>query len=93
MHNKSSHMNIFYKTSVVLAIAICIASILQSHQLRSQIKELRSTIKQLENANSILDLDKKQCILDAKLNKSRYLLTEEDNKVTLWKLEEVIEKN
>lgn len=95
-------MNIFYKASIILSLAICVASILQSHQLRTQIKELKATITNLEDARSILSLESredaievgyKQCIIDAQIGKSRYIVTQaNDGKgLSLWKLEKTID--
>jgi hypothetical protein len=94
-------MNIFYKTSIILAIGICIASIFQSHQLRSQISSLKATISELEGARAILSLEVqehareegyKQCIIDSQMGKTRYIVTQNTNNhsLSLWKLEEVV---
>jgi cell division protein FtsL len=94
-------MNLFYKTSIFLAIAICIVSVFQSYQLRSHISSLRETIGELETKNNILGLEErerareegyKECIMDAKMGKSRYIITEEGDKLTLWKLEDIYQK-
>jgi len=94
-------MNTFYKTAVILAICICVASVFQSYQLRSQIKSLKDTISDLEGTNAVLSLESqerareegyKECIIDAQMGKSRYLVTEKTNGMVLWKLEETINK-
>ena len=95
-------LSIFYKIAIILALGICAVSINQSYNLRNELKSVRITTSHVkEEADKMIrnaliagfEDGYKESTIDSYFNENKYLIKEENNKLTLWKYEKIIEKN
>jgi hypothetical protein len=87
-----------YKIAILLAIGAGFMSVIQTDQLRTQLKAEREHLQYYENQNTILQKEGflksfedgyKKCILDIYNGEPKYLLTEDPQTkdITIWKRE------
>jgi hypothetical protein len=98
---KTSNM---YKFAILLAIGAGLISVLQTDQLRNQLKKEREYLHQYESHNSIIQKESlnkafengyKRCLVDIYNGNPRYLVTEteKDGLITLWKKDSKVNKH
>ena len=100
--NTMKNTSTMYKIAILLAIGAGFISVIQTDQLRTQLKTEREYLHYYENQNSILQRESllrsfengyKRCILDIYNGEPKYLLTEDPQTkgVTMWSRDSFIE--
>jgi hypothetical protein len=96
--NKTSFL---YKVAILLAIGAGFISVLQTAELRSQLKAEREYIKHFENQTGVFQKESlskafeagyKKCILDIYKGTPEYALTKngDTDSLTIWKRDSVV---
>lgn len=92
-------ISFFYKMAILLAIGVCSIAIAQSYQLRKELKSVRDEMTVATQAHGTLMKTEviqayedgyKQSVLDNKLKKNRYILTQDKSQIKVWRLDGAI---